>query len=1395
MAITTQMRTDVSGLYVALFGRAPDSEGLGYWVQQLDQGQTLAQIADAMYATAPARAYYPGYLTNEEIIGNFYSNVLGRPADSEGLAFWTGKLNEPGATPGSVIAEMINVVSNYDGADEAGLKSAALFQNKVTVAQWYGENIGAIDGSSDVLTLVTDDPASVAAAEAAATAPSTSATYLTVGQDVVTGTAVADHFVANVVQNNLGAQVNTLGSGDVIDGGRSVDTLDAKVTSGVFAGSNGALPNSMPIQPEVKNVENINLQAVIAGIMPQGSALPGNINSYLNNDIVFVNGKDIQDIRNISSVHSDASLVLQNLTTEQSDGTVGKLSDITVGMKYSGNPDHMWAQSDMDVYFDQDYLVPEATSTRPTIEMRLMNEDSYDVTNGAKPLDGVFVAKMAFVLDGKSYDLAPYLNQGAPGNQLVVNTYAELLAAVQAAIVKLQAANPTDAALQTLTATLGSTFQSDISPITGEWRSGTSIQLSVAGLTNGTQNTLTTSANDLTLNRADGATVENNNRYERAENNPPVEGQKLAINVNLEKAGLDGDGGHLIIGSMFKDGTNTWQDKYAGKGINEFDVTVSGGSDKPSSLSELASTGNNLQTVKVVTDAAQTGTYADLAIGNGNTLGSSTGSPIGPISLPGTLGELTTNANALKDVQTFDATGFKGDLTLYAALTEEVTAKYMDLKDAAPALAPADNQLFKYDGGTGNDYINLAISSANLSNAGTTTREDFNLSLNGNDGNDTLVASIQEESDDGSSVLAHTSRGTDAWYVNSKLNANLNVSGGAGNDTIAIRGSGDWVVKGGDGNDAIYVGNSDNSSDSDPTNPSFLPVGDGHMASWVFNAASLNGGGLENITSDANDTYAGIYKGKLSISFTHAADDLDVYEGTYTSKSVVISSNVNYNITDLDINQAIKAAINSDPVLSKLLVATDGPANSLVVTSLIDGKEVAGDLMVNWAGPSASELNQADVTAYNRTQGTSLATTTDLANAIASKLGAVSAGGDYNALLANAGDRAHHTADNHIYGDAGNDVMVLGTGWASNDTVVYTGFGNGTDTIVNFIDGKATTYWNSSSYEIATLDFSASDGDPAAETIVFDGVTVHLAAPSGQGVIPALDVATQFADQYNAAAGTHWTAEVTDPANGVVTLTHKTPGAVTDLTAAALTGTYFATDPNPNGGGSVAVSTSNDAVDIPVPGSPTTFTVTFDTATTAVTAAGAAADISFAGTTIDLAQGDGALSVATKVAAGAYAGWTVGAVVDNGNGTSYSVTFTEGTHAPTALPTTGFGVDSASTTDGINGSLAGTVGVADSTTPPALVTTYSPGIDMLDFSSYKVAGVFVDGALVKGAAPVTGQNYITLVEGTGAAAGSYTMTEMTEAGALGTAGDTVVGVIGVANFGAHQTFIDQNFVI
>lgn len=159
--MSAQVNQEIAQLYVAMFGRAPDAEGLAYWAGLREAGQSMVQVADTMFGTAPARTYFPGGLSNEEIIASFYENVLGRPADSAGLAFWTAKLNAVGATPGSVIAEMIGVIGSYDGADPAGIVSAALFNNRSDAAQYYGENAGSIQNAEIALAKVTSDAASV----------------------------------------------------------------------------------------------------------------------------------------------------------------------------------------------------------------------------------------------------------------------------------------------------------------------------------------------------------------------------------------------------------------------------------------------------------------------------------------------------------------------------------------------------------------------------------------------------------------------------------------------------------------------------------------------------------------------------------------------------------------------------------------------------------------------------------------------------------------------------------------------------------------------------------------------------------------------------------------------------------------------------------------------------------------------------------------------------------------------------------------------------------------------------------------------------------------------------------------------------------------------------------
>ena len=589
--------------------------------------------------------------------------------------------------------------------------------------------------------------------------------------------------------------------------------------------------------------------------------------------------------------------------------------------------------------------------------------------------------------------------------------------------------------------------------------------------------------------------------------------------------------------------------------------------------------------------------------------------------------------------------------------------------------------------------------------------------------------------------------GTDVapWYLNQSLKqeekgwAQIAVLGGEGNDTVRTIGSGDYAIDLGAGNDTAYLDNT------------------GGRARWVMNADNA-----VPTVSDENDSYQ-LFGTKVQVSFKGFEVRVDLKD-------------VNGTATDLAINQAIKQAINSDPVLSKLLQATDGPGNTLVVDALIDG-ETGGALNITLVPPTT--LTAGDLQTLNAAYGTNL----DAAGMVA-RLAAEAAkfnnntDGTYNQENILGGtDSTFHVQDSRVEGGLGNDVIVLGTGEFSNDTVVYKGFGNGTDTIVNF-----DTTWNpaqTNGYvsqpavaEQIAVKFAAGSGT-AAQTIIFDGVTVTLSAPATQGVIPAADVAFQFAAAYEAAAGTNWTVVGWDAATATVLLEAATPGEVTDVVAADFTGSYT--------GATVTTTVQGD--DGLGAGTQSEFTVEFDAAGTAAHAAGS---FTVDGVTVAYAQGDGAVTLAQKLAAASYPNWDAELVEDLAGGT-YSVIFTAKAPGDTAiLAAADF------TAAGIVAAVAGTVGTPNTGTLVPVVIPAGPGtgFDYIDFSAYDAVNVQV-GANTFGAAAAQGEKYITMVEDT-ANAGQYLVTVYEEGGA---AADVELGVVGTLDFGANQAFVAANFIL
>jgi len=78
----------VARLYLAYFLRPPETEGVRYWI-----GTDLSYraISDAFAASTEFQDRY-GNLGNDDFVDLVYANVLSRPADRDGRAYWIGQI-------------------------------------------------------------------------------------------------------------------------------------------------------------------------------------------------------------------------------------------------------------------------------------------------------------------------------------------------------------------------------------------------------------------------------------------------------------------------------------------------------------------------------------------------------------------------------------------------------------------------------------------------------------------------------------------------------------------------------------------------------------------------------------------------------------------------------------------------------------------------------------------------------------------------------------------------------------------------------------------------------------------------------------------------------------------------------------------------------------------------------------------------------------------------------------------------------------------------------------------------------------------------------------------------------------------------------------------------------
>ncbi len=99
-------------VYQAAFDRVPDLGGVGFWISRMDAGVTLNDVAGGFMASAEFTALYGANLSTSALVNQLYQNVLHRPGEAAGIAFWINAIDVAHVARAEVLASFSESAEN-----------------------------------------------------------------------------------------------------------------------------------------------------------------------------------------------------------------------------------------------------------------------------------------------------------------------------------------------------------------------------------------------------------------------------------------------------------------------------------------------------------------------------------------------------------------------------------------------------------------------------------------------------------------------------------------------------------------------------------------------------------------------------------------------------------------------------------------------------------------------------------------------------------------------------------------------------------------------------------------------------------------------------------------------------------------------------------------------------------------------------------------------------------------------------------------------------------------------------------------------------------------------------------------------------------------------------------
>lgn len=146
---TNDLNTILSQIYVAAFRRAPETEGYNYWVQEVGL-RGMDAVAEIIFSLDVVRQIYAADMSGAQFVTTIYGNVFNRAPDTEGLDYWTQQL--AARSRGQLVIDMTHAALGVPD----GTSGKDFFQNRLDWALYavnYQQELGKALTPSHLITL------------------------------------------------------------------------------------------------------------------------------------------------------------------------------------------------------------------------------------------------------------------------------------------------------------------------------------------------------------------------------------------------------------------------------------------------------------------------------------------------------------------------------------------------------------------------------------------------------------------------------------------------------------------------------------------------------------------------------------------------------------------------------------------------------------------------------------------------------------------------------------------------------------------------------------------------------------------------------------------------------------------------------------------------------------------------------------------------------------------------------------------------------------------------------------------------------------------------------------------------------------------------------------------